>query len=96
MAALHTESGARILLCPRCNGEWRYKRVGCPFCEGGEPQIYYASEDERYRLYLCDSCRRYLKTVDLEKTGSDICLPVECLLTVSMDLAAQEKGYRPS
>ncbi|MCX5909594.1 MAG: formate dehydrogenase accessory protein FdhE [Deltaproteobacteria bacterium] len=91
-AALNVEfDSPRTLLCSRCNGEWSYRRVGCPFCGGNHPQIYYPSEDGKYRLYVCDNCSRYLKTVDLRETGPDICLPAECIVTVSMDLAVQEK-----
>lgn len=94
-AALTEDFGSRRLLCSRCNGEWRYSRLGCPFCERKDPQTYYASEDGSYRLYLCDACQRYLKTMDIRERGSDRCLPVESLVTVSMDMAAQQKGYKP-
>jgi FdhE protein len=93
-AALTEDFGSRVLLCSRCNGEWNYNRLGCPFCERKDPQTYYASEDGSYRLYVCDACHRYLKTMDIRERGSDRCLPVENLITVSMDIAAQEKGYK--
>jgi formate dehydrogenase maturation protein FdhE len=93
-ACLARENGARSLLCSRCNAVWQYSRVGCPFCAATGEQLYYMSDDRRYRLYLCDVCRRYIKTIDLRETGSDVCLPVEHLVTVSMDFAAQEKGFR--
>jgi transcription elongation factor Elf1 len=93
-AALTEDFGSRVLLCSRCNGEWSYSRLGCPFCERKDPQIYYASEDGSYRLYVCEACHRYLKTMDIRERGSDRCLPVENLVTVSMDLAAQQKGYQ--
>ena len=93
-AALTEDFGSRLLLCSRCNGEWNYSRLGCPFCEEKDPQTYFASEDGSYRLYICDSCHRYLKTMDIRERGSDRCLPVESLLTVSMDMAAQQKGYK--
>jgi hypothetical protein len=93
-AALTEDFGSRLLLCSRCNGEWSYSRLGCPFCEGKDPQTYYVSEDGSYRLYICDACHRYLKTMDIRERGSDRCLPVENLLTVSMDMAAQQKGYK--
>jgi formate dehydrogenase maturation protein FdhE len=93
-ACLARENGARSLLCSRCNAVWRYGRVGCPFCEGAGEQRYHMSDDRRYRLYLCDSCKRYLKTIDLRETGADVCLPVENLVTVPMDIAARENGFR--
>jgi len=57
--------------------------------------IYYPSEDEVYRLYVCEACRRYLKTVDLRKTGGRTVLPrVERVITVAMDVAARRAGYQ--
>ncbi len=93
-AALEQESGTRILLCSRCNAEWAYTRFGCVFCESTAEQVYYQDGDGLYRLYTCDRCKRYLKTIDCRQTGRPVHLPVECIVTVPMDIAAQEKGYR--
>jgi len=93
-AAFTTEGGFRTLLCSRCNGEWSFRRFGCPFCLERDQQTYYPGEEEKYRLYVCGVCNRYLKTLDGRESASDLCLPVEVLATVSMDIAAQEKGYR--
>ncbi len=93
-AALTSESGSRTLLCPRCYGEWSYGRIGCPFCGSTDSQTYYPSDEGRYRLYVCGVCNRYLKTVDLRERSMDWCLPVESIVTVSMDIAAREKGFK--
>jgi formate dehydrogenase maturation protein FdhE len=93
-AALHPDFGSRTLLCSRCHGEWRFRRVGCPFCLESDQQTYYPGEEGRYRLYVCGACHRYLKTLDVRQEACDLCLPVECLVTVSMDISAQEKGYK--
>jgi FdhE protein len=93
LAILEEERGARRLMCSRCNCLWNYARVGCPFCESKEKQIYYPSEDGVYRLYVCPACHRYLKTIDLRGVYREVHLPVERLLTVGMDLAAQQQGY---
>lgn len=93
-AALEQESGTRILLCSRCNAEWAYARFGCVFCESTAEQVYYPSGDGLYRLYTCDGCKRYLKTIDCRQAARPVHLPVECIVTVPMDIAAQEKGYR--
>jgi len=92
-AALTSESGPRTLLCPRCYGEWGYSRIGCPFCKSTDSQTYYPSDEGTYRLYVCEVCNRYLKTVDVRERKMDLCLPVECLVTVSMDIAARERGF---
>jgi len=94
-ATLDRETGARWLHCQRCDSGWRYKRVGCPFCDTEDPYqlAYFPSEDGVYRLYVCEACRRYLKTMDLRQTGQSFLLAVERVLTVGMDLAAAEAGY---
>ncbi len=91
---LEAERGARQMMCSRCNSLWLYSRVSCPFCKSKEKQTYYASEDGLYRLYVCPDCSRYLKTMDLRELERKVEPIVERLLTVGMDLAAQQKGYR--
>ncbi len=92
-ALFEEERGARRLLCSRCNAMWPYARVGCPFCETKEKQVYYPSEDGVYRLYICQACNRYLKTMDSREVFRQVHPVVERLLTVGMDLAAQQEGY---
>lgn len=80
----------RRLLCSRCDAEWSYRRLGCPFCEELEPRAwrYYPAGDGRYRLYVCESCGRYLKAVDVTRGAEETCLPLQRLLTVGLDAAA--------
>lgn len=92
-ALLESGRGARQLMCSRCSSLWNYSRVGCPFCKSKEKQSYYASEDGVYRLYVCPSCHRYLKTMDLREVSRPVFPMVERLVTIGMDLAAQQKGY---
>lgn len=92
-AVMHAEPGFRTLLCSRCNAEWRFRRMGCPFCLERDHQTYYPTEKGGYRLYVCEACHRYLKSLDMQESASERCLPVETLATVSMDVAAQEKGW---
>ena len=93
-AVFHQDFGSRTLLCSRCNGEWSFRRIGCPFCLESDQQTYYPSAEGEYRLYVCGACNRYLKTLDGRQRAYDLCLPVECIVTVSMDISAQEKGYK--
>ena len=90
---LEEETGARKLMCSRCASLWAYPRLGCPFCGTTEAQPYYGSDDELHRLYVCGACNRYLKAVDLRQARRVVHPIVERLLTVGMDLAAQEEGY---
>jgi len=96
LAFLDEEIGARRLACSRCNSQWRYARIGCPFCGADDPDqiAYYPSDDEVYRLYVCQACRRYLKTKDLRRAGGPVWVEVERITTVAMDVAARQEGYR--
>lgn len=95
-ATLDEEAGARHLSCSRCSSQWLYRRVGCPFCGTTDHTkiVYYPSDDGVYRLYVCQECRRYLKTIDLRRVARAVLLPVERVTTVAMDAAAQQQGYR--
>ncbi len=95
LAALTRTSGARQLLCSRCDAEWFFLRTGCPFCEGDNlaEQQYSVSEDHVYRLCLCEHCKHYLKTIDLREVEDERLLPVERILTAPMDIAALKAGY---
>lgn len=95
-ATLEGEGGARRLLCSRCDSEWSYARTGCPFCAAIDPKqlAYYAYG--RYRLYVCESCHGYLKTLDRRETWGDTPLAVERVLAVGLDVAATRAGYGPA
>jgi FdhE protein len=97
LAVLEGEGGARRLLCSRCDAEWRYARLGCPRCANQDPKRlgYFPAGAGAHRLYVCDACKGYLKTLDRRESFGGAPLPVERLLTVGLDLAAAEAGYGP-
>ena len=94
-AALDAETGARRLLCSRCDAQWPYQRIGCPFCGNTDHTqiVYYPSADGVYRLYVCQACRHYLKTIDMRRVEREVLLTAERIVTVAMDAAAQQEGY---
>jgi FdhE protein len=96
LAFLDDESGARHLVCSRCDGSWRFPRTACPFCNASDPTTlsYFPSEDEKYRLYVCESCQRYLKTIDRRKALGRLYYPAQRVSMIRLDVAAREYGYR--
>jgi FdhE protein len=96
VAALEKRNGRRRLICSRCDTEWVYRRLGCPFCGNEDPKelAFFPSEDRAYRLAVCERCRRYLKTVDFREMAEERPLAAERVLTAGMDVAAQEAGYQ--
>jgi FdhE protein len=89
------DGGRRNLLCGFCLTEWEYRRVACSGCEEQDHAklpVYIAESFPHIRVECCDSCRTYLKSVDLTKNGLADPL-VDELAFVPLDLWAQERGY---
>jgi FdhE protein len=89
------DGGKRFLLCSLCFTEWEFRRLLCPNC-GEEDKdklpIYTAEEFPHVRVEACDSCKVYLKSVDLTKNG--LAVPeVDELASIILDLWASEHGY---
>ena len=89
------DGAKRFLLCSLCSTEWMFRRVLCPNC-GEEDKdklpVFSAQEFDYVRIDACDTCRAYIKSVDLSKNGRAIPV-VDELATVSLNLWAVEKNY---
>jgi len=74
-----------------------FQRLECPHCGNQDQDAldYFTNDDGRYRLYVCERCKGYLKAIDLRQTESEVLLPLERLLTLQFDMQAQEQGYSP-
>jgi len=97
VAALRGEGdgGKRWLVCSLCSTEWEYRRIICPNCREEQKDklpVYTAAGLEYVRVDACDTCRAYLKSVDLTRNG--IAVPVvEELATVVLNIWAEEHDY---
>ncbi len=89
------DGGKRGLVCSICATEWDYRRILCPSCgeENREKLPVFVAESCPYvRVEACDTCKRYLKSIDLTKNG--LAVPVvDELATVSIGIWAEEQGY---
>ena len=95
-AFLDKDQGARWLMCSRCEMEWLFQRLECPYCgtQKHESLGYLTNSQGLYRLYTCEECRCYIKAIDLQKTAGEVLLPLERILTVDLDRQAKEANYR--
>ena len=95
-AFLDKERGGRWLLCSRCDTEWLFQRMQCPYCDSQNQKSlsYFSNDQGLYRLYTCSECRSYIKAIDLRKTNAEVLLPLERFLTAGIDRQALEAGYR--
>ncbi|HOD14136.1 MAG TPA: formate dehydrogenase accessory protein FdhE [Spirochaetota bacterium] len=95
--SIFEEKGKRSLLCGFCGHKWPSKRLYCPFCENTDHETlrYFEIEDEEeYRVEVCEKCKCFLKTVDINKTSRTTYLPLESISTPYIDLKFQEMGYK--
>jgi FdhE protein len=87
--------GQRSLICSFCLAEWEFRRIVCPGCGEEDPvklPVYTAEELQHVRVEACDSCKSYIKTVDLTKSGLGEPV-VDEMASVALDLWAQMRGY---
>ena len=93
---LDKERGARWLLCSRCDTEWLFQRLECPYCgtQSHDALTYFTNKQELYRLYTCKKCQSYIKVIDLRKTSAEVLLPLERIMTADLDRQATEAGYK--
>jgi hypothetical protein len=86
----------RRLVCSRCANEWVIARMTCASCgetTGGKMPIL--ADEERFghlRLDACDTCHRYIVTVDQRKEGRAVPI-VDELVALPLDFIAAERGY---
>jgi len=94
--AASLQSGGRQLQCANCLNRWTFRRVVCVHCgEEDEHQLgYYQSEEfPHLRIDSCDTCRHYLKSIDLGKFGLAVPI-VDEVSGVALDAWAVERGYQ--
>ena len=90
------DEGTRYLFCNQCGFEWGYRRIKCPFCGNEEQQTlayFTIEEDDRYRVDVCNECKRYIKIVDFRATKEKADLDVEDIATLHLDMLANDEGY---
>lgn len=90
------DGAKRFLLCSMCGTEWFFRRVLCPNCAEENKDrlpVFVAQEFDYVRVDACDTCRTYIKSIDLSKNGKAVPV-VDELATVSLNLWAQENNYK--
>jgi formate dehydrogenase accessory protein FdhE len=90
-----SESGGRDLICAACLTAWTFRRVACANCGEENPKKigYFHSPDyDHIRIEACDTCKYYIKAVDLTRYGFAIPL-VDEVAAAPLDLWAREHDY---
>jgi len=89
------DGGARSMVCSFCVAEWEFGRIICPGC--GEQNdkklaVFTATDFDYIRVECCETCKTYIKSVNLTKNGRAEPL-VDELASAPLDLWAREHGY---
>lgn len=90
-----SESGNRDLICATCLTTWHFRRVVCAYCCEERPAklgYFHSPEFGHIRVEACDTCKRYVKGVDLTRLGLAAPL-IDEVGSAPLDLWAQERGY---
>jgi len=89
------DGAKRFLLCSVCLKEWEFRRILCPNCGEEDLQklpVFGAKEYPYIRIEACDTCKTYIKAIDMTRNG--LAVPeVDELASLALDLWAVEKGY---
>jgi len=89
------DGGKRFLMCSFCSHEWDFRRLLCPTC-GEEREeklpIYVAEQFPHVRVEACETCKFYLRTIDLTKDGNAVPI-VDDLAAIPLTLWAHEHHY---
>ncbi len=89
------ESGNRDLMCAKCLSIWPFRRLVCAHCGEEHPSMlayFQTPTQDHVRIEACDTCKRYLKGVDLTRLGTAQPL-VDEVAAAPLDLWATEHGY---
>ena len=90
-----TMNGERLLICGRCQTRWPTEPIACPFCSESDKQhiTSFATPDGTYRVTACQSCKRYLKTLDGRRAGRGVIPNVDVIATLPLDAVVMQRGF---
>jgi len=89
------EGSSRWLQCSFCWCEWPFRRLVCAWCgeEDKEKLPRYSNEEWPYvHVEACDTCKHYLKAIDMSIDGFAVPIVDEAALAV-LDVWANDCGY---
>lgn len=89
------DGGKRFLRCAFCAHEWDFRRILCPAC--GETReeklpVFVAEQFPHIRVESCETCKHYLRTIDLTKDGHAV-PEVDDLSAIPLTLWAHEREF---
>jgi hypothetical protein len=96
LSEYHDQDQSRSLRCAACGAAWFFRRVSCALCHNDNFRLLGYFTLDGYtagRVDTCDACHGYLKGTNVLDATPSLLLPLEDLLMLSLDAAAEQKGY---
>ena len=90
-----TDGGGRALVCSLCLTAWPFRRVVCANCGEEDPaklSYFHSPEYDHVRVEVCETCKHYIKSVDLTRFGLAVPL-VDEVAAAPLDVWAREHGF---
>lgn len=98
------KSEQRFLSCCFCSYRWLFDRVACPACANNRPERFgfFAGGsgcEQGAKAISCEECKTYIKTVFIRyrnngRRAADLEMDIEDVVTIPLDLIANQRGYR--
>jgi len=100
IAELSGQEGVRMLTCSFCHARYRAPRLMCAFCgerEQAKLPFFTVEEEPGYRVDVCATCKRYIKTIDFRNLDKVAVPLLDDLDSLALDMVAAREGYgRPT
>lgn len=96
ISAIEGDENRLFLYCSRCAQTWNFRRLVCTHCGEDDQQklqYFHAEDNEIHRVYVCDTCKHYLKSVD-KREKATVIPRLEDVVTIALDIVAKREGYK--
>lgn len=83
--------------CAICGTTWEFERIRCASCgtqNQGKLHYFNLEGDNAHRLYLCDECGSYTRTVFREDMSTLFCFEVEDVVMAKLDMVANDERFQ--
>jgi FdhE protein len=90
------KKGKKEMVCPRCHYSWNEKKVSCAHCGTDQHEqfiILKPENQEMEQIHACQSCKGYIKVIDIRKTFKKQEPEILDLKSIYLDYIAQEEGF---
>lgn len=97
ISQLKHKEGMRHATCSFCHTTYRMPRLACPYCserDHNKLKFFQAKEEPGYRVDVCTTCNKYIKTCDFREMDK-VCIPtLDDLDSITLDILAAQSGYQ--